>query len=69
MADIEFDNPTYDPEGDDPPDDPADSLQLEDQETWEVPNSSLSWAQADIPAGISSRDLVTPEQTEALVTL
>ena len=63
MADVEFNNPTYDPEGDDPLDD---SFQPEDQETWVVPNSSLSWAQADIPAGISSDDLATPEQTEAL---
>ena len=66
MADVEFDNPTYDPEGDDPPDDLANSFQPEDQETWGVPKSLPSWAQADIPAGISSDDLVTQEQIEAL---
>ena len=40
--------------------------QPEDQGALEVPNSSPSWAQADIPAIISSDDLATTDQTEAL---
>ena len=65
MADVDFDNPTYDPEGDFDEDTPL--IQRGDPAPWEVQNSSPPWAQADIPASISSiDDLATPEQIESL---
>ena len=64
MADVDFDNPMYDPEGDFYEDTPL--IQPEDPAPWEVPNSSPSWVHADIPTSIPSNDLVAPEQTESL---